>query len=113
MVTKSYIPSRGDLIWVNFSPAYGHEQRGKRPAIVISPLSYNEKSGIALICPITSKAKNYPFEIFVNEGKIKGVILADQIKSVDWKERHAKFVAQASTQTIRMTQKYLALIIAG
>ena len=113
MVTKSYIPSRGDLIWVNFSPAYGHEQRGKRPAIVISPTFYNEKSGIALICPITSKAKGYPFEVFVSEGKIKGVILPDQIKSVDWKERRVKFVAQASPQTIRMVQKYLALLIAG
>ena len=90
MVKKKYIPDRGDIVWLNFNPTFGHEQKGRRPAIVLSPKIYNEKSGLMLVCPITSVIKGYPYEI-VLEGK--GAILIDQIKSVAWQERKATFIA--------------------
>ena len=82
-----YIPQKGDIVWVNFNPQKGHEQKGKRPAIVISPYEYNKLTSLAIVCPITSKIKNYPFEVKIN-GIIQGVILADQIKSLDYKSRN-------------------------
>ena len=84
-MVKRYIPERGDLVWLNFTPQAGHEQAGPRPAVVLSPSGYNGKTGLMLCCPITSRVKGYPFEVAV-EGVtgITGVILADQIKSLDW-----------------------------
>ena len=80
---KKYAPERGDVVWLNFDPQSGSEQKGKRPAIVISPKVYNEKVGLGLFCPITTKVKNYPFEIKITSNKISGVVLSDQIKSFD------------------------------
>jgi len=91
----SYIPERGDLIWVNFTPQAGYEQRGKRPAIVISPKEYNKKTSLALCCPITSNIKGYPFEVVVSSSKIKGAILADHLKNLDWKARRAQFIEKS------------------
>lgn len=91
----SYVPERGDAIWINFNPQAGHEQSGRRPAIVLSPQSYNEKVGLCLLCPITNKAKGYPFEVLIPTGlAVTGVILSDQAKSLDWQMRNAEFVAQ-------------------
>ena len=88
----SYIPRRGDIVWLSFDPQAGHEQAGYRPAFVVSPEAYNRKTGLFLACPITSKVKGYPFEVSLPEGlQVGGVILADQIKSLDWKARRAKF----------------------
>ena len=88
-----YIPRRGDLVWVNFSPQAGHEQAGRRPAIVLSPDSYNVKIGLALICPVTSRIKGFPFEVLLPPGlPVSGVILADQIRSLDWRERRAELI---------------------
>lgn len=92
MVKKKYVPERGDIVWLNFTPGSGHEQQGKRPAVVISPKEYNGKTGLGLFCPITSKIKNYPFEVKLENAKIAGVVLADQIKSLDWKTRNIEFV---------------------
>ena len=92
MVKKTYIPERGDLVWLDFSPQAGHEQRGKRPAIVLSPKEYNGKVGLALLCPITSKEKGYPFEVKIKTRKLDGVIIADQVKSLDWKIRNIEFI---------------------
>ena len=79
---KRYIPDRGDVVWLEFAPQAGHEQAGKRPALVISPAAYNGRVGLALLCPITSQKKGYPFEVALPAGmKLQGVILADQIKS--------------------------------
>jgi mRNA interferase MazF len=79
---KNYVPDRGDIVWLNFNPRVGHEQSGKRPALVISPKEYNEKVGLALFCPITSKEKGYPFEIKIDiKNKIKGVILRTNLKA--------------------------------
>ena len=100
MVKKSYIPERGDIVWLNFNPGSGHEQRGKRPAIVISPKEYNGKTGLGLFCPITSKTKNYPFEVKIENGKIDGVALSDQIKSFDWRTREIEFIAKENREKI-------------
>jgi mRNA interferase MazF len=90
---KKYIPNRGDVIWITFNPQAGHEQAGRRPALVLSPFAYNGKVGLAILCPITSQIKGYPFEVLIPPGsKISGVILADQIKSLDWKVRNAELL---------------------
>lgn len=94
-----YIPGRGDIIWLQFNPQSGHEQAGLRPALVISPQSYNGKVGLALACPVTSKAKGYPFEVLLPDGmEVSGVVLADQVKSLDWQARKAKYVFTAPMQ---------------
>jgi mRNA interferase MazF len=100
MVMIKYIPERGDIVWLDFTPQTGHEQQGKRPAIVLSPQAYNKKTGLALFCPITSKQKGYPFEVEINTGKINGVVLSDQIKSLDWQQRGVDFIEKA-TETER------------
>jgi len=92
-MSSNYIPGRGDIVWLDFTPQAGHEQEGKRPAIVISPKSYNSKVGLSLFLPITSKQKGYPFEIKLpNDLPISGVVLSDQIKSLDWKIRKIKYI---------------------
>ena len=90
-----YIPAASDLVWLEFNPQTGHEQAGRRPAIVLSQKEYNRKTGLAICCPITSKIKGYPFEVLVTGQKINGAVLADQVKSFDWKARKAKFIEQA------------------
>jgi len=108
----SYIPSKGDLIWLSFNPQTGHEQSGHRPAIVISPKEYNEKVGLALCCPITSKIKNYPFEVRISiKNKIDGAILSDQVKSLDWITRNAQFIAKAPKGIIEEIKNKLVLLI--
>lgn len=95
-----YIPDCGDIVWLNFYPQSGHEQSGHRPAFVISPLAYNQKSNLALFCPITSKTKGWKFEVIITDTKIKGAILADQIKSLDWQVRKINFIEKASENII-------------
>jgi len=90
-----YVPDRGDLVWLSFQPQAGHEQAGRRPALVLSPKPYNSKVGLALVCPITSQVKGYPFEVEVNGEKIRGVVLSDQLKSLDWRSRAAEFIELA------------------
>ncbi len=92
MVDTKYIPDKGDLVWINFTPRSGHEQAGKRPAIIISPKKYNKKTSLCIACPVTSKIKGYPFEVIVEGKKISGAILVDQIKSLDWKARRVSFI---------------------
>jgi mRNA interferase MazF len=92
MLTDDYVPSRGEIIWINFNPQTGHEHAGRRPAVVLSPTEYNRKVGLLLLCPITSKKKGYPFEVELPEGlPLSGVALADQIKSLDWRARKAEY----------------------
>ncbi|CAN5586593.1 endoribonuclease MazF [soil metagenome] len=91
----SYVPERGDAVWLDFNPQSGHEQAGRRPALVISPRSYNQKVGLALFCPITSQTKGYPFEVVIPKGtKLKGVVLSDQLKSLDWRARNASLITK-------------------
>jgi mRNA interferase MazF len=90
----AYIPDRGDAVWINFNPQAGHEQSGRRPAIVLSPVAYNRKVGLALFCPITNQIKGYPFEVIIPHGlKVTGAVLSDQVKSLDWKMRDAELIA--------------------
>lgn len=97
----SAAPERGDLVWLEFDPQAGHEQAGKRPALVISPRAYNAKVGLALLCPVTSRAKGYPFEVALPEGLgISGVVLSDQVKSLDWRARRSKRAGRAPSDTI-------------
>ena len=89
----AYIPDRGDMVWIAFNPQAGHEQAGRRPALVLSPIAYNVRVGLALLCPITTRIKGYPFEVLLPEGlKINGAVLSDQVKSLDWKIRQAEFI---------------------
>jgi mRNA interferase MazF len=92
-----FVPDRGDLVWLDFEPQRGREQSGRRPAVVISPRSYNGKIGLALFCPVTSRVKGYPFEVALpGESRVKGVVLADQIKSLDWRARRARLIERSS-----------------
>ena len=111
MVNKKYVPERGDIVWLNFNPQSGHEQRGKRPAVVISPKAYNEKTGLGLFCPITSSIKNYPFEVSVKSKKISGVVLSDQIKSLDWAAREIEFIAKTTAGKIGEITEKIGLLL--
>jgi mRNA interferase MazF len=91
-----YIPQRGDIVWLEFDPQKGKEIQKTRPALVISPMQYNEKTGLALFMPITSQVKGYPFEVIIELPDIKGAILCDQIRSLDWRARNARFAAHLS-----------------
>ena len=92
-MAKRYVPARGDVVWLQFDPQAGHEQAGKRTALVLSPSAYNGRVGLALLCPITSQRKGYPFEVPLPTGlKVQGVVLADQVKSLDWRFRRAERV---------------------
>ncbi|MDR1215598.1 MAG: endoribonuclease MazF [Treponema sp.] len=111
MVSKKYIPERGDIVWLNFDPQTGHEQKGKRPAIAISPKEYNEKVNLGLFCPITSKEKNYPFEVKIKNGKINGVVLSDQIKSLDWTKRSIEYITRSTDEEINEIVNKLNVLI--
>jgi len=90
-----YIPDRGDAVWITLNPQAGHEQSGRRPALVLSPAAYNRKVGLVILCPITTQVKGYPFEVIVPEGlKVSGAILSDQVKSLDWKVRKAELLCR-------------------
>lgn len=106
-----YIPARGDLVWLVFDPQAGHEQSGHRPAIVISHIEYNRKTGLALFCPITTKVKGYPFEVLINTKKVQGAILADQIRSLDWQARKARFIAKSTPLTLNEVLAKLQAVI--
>jgi mRNA interferase MazF len=112
-VTVAYVPDRGDLVWLEFTPQKGSEQAGRRPALVISPMAYNAKVGLALFCPVTSRVKGYPFEVALPEGiGVLGVVLADQLKSLDWRARKAKLIERASPEVLAMvTARVLPLLI--
>jgi mRNA interferase MazF len=91
---RAFVPERGDLIWMSFDPQAGHEQAGRRPALVLSPSAYNRKVGLGIFCPITSQSKGYPFEVPLPAGlPVSGVILSDQLKSLDWKAHRAQLIS--------------------
>ncbi len=96
-----YVPQQGDIVWIELDPSLGSEMKKTRPAVVVSPINYNKKVGLALICPITSHQKGYPFEVGLSSKTgVKGVILADQVKSLDWRARKAKFEEKVSQDVI-------------
>lgn len=106
------MPDRGDIVWLEFDPQAGHEQAGRRPALVVSPRSYNRKVGLALFCPITSRVKGYPFEVQLPEDTTaQGAVLSDQLKSLDWRARRATRFARAPEDVMNeVTGRILALV---
>ena len=111
-MSKKYFPDRGDAVWLNFSPRAGQEQSGRRPAVIVSPESYNKKVGLGLFCPITSQIKGYPFEVGIPAGmSISGVVLSDQIKSLDWRVRDAQFICKLPVSTMSEILKKLSALL--
>ena len=97
----AYIPERGDAVWITLNPQAGHEQAGRRPTVVLSPSAYNKKVGLAILCPITNQAKGYPFEVAIPNGlEVTGVILSDQVKSLDWKASQAERIVRLPDEII-------------
>lgn len=105
-------PDRGDLVWLDFDPQAGHEQAGHRPALVLSRELYNRRAGLALVCPVTSQAKGYPMEVSLPAGfKVRGVVLADQVRNIEWRARRATHIARAPESVIaEALAKVLALL---
>ena len=107
-----YIPERGDVVWITLNPQAGHEQAGRCPAIILSPSAYNDKVGLAILCPITNRIKGYPFEVPVPDGlPITGVILADQVKSLDWRARRAELACTVSAATVAAVLQRLSVLL--
>jgi len=106
-----YTPEKGDIVWLDFEPQVGAEINKTRPAIVISQSKYNEKTSLALFLPITSKIKNYPFEVKIKTEKIEGVVLSDQIRSLDWNARNVKFITKVNKNTFEKIITKLRLLI--
>jgi mRNA interferase MazF len=105
-----YVPQAGDIVWLNFTPQAGHEQAGYRPAVVVSPADYNHKTSLMICCPMTTQIKNYPFEVLV-AGAPPSVVLADQVKNLDWRVRKAKRKGAVSAEELaEVRAKILALI---
>ncbi|MCC6126062.1 MAG: type II toxin-antitoxin system PemK/MazF family toxin [Pirellulales bacterium] len=111
-MAKRVVPERGDLVWIEFSPQLGHEQGGHRPALVVTPRSYNEASGLMLACPVTSQVKDYPFEVLLPTTlSIKGAILVDQMKCLDWRLRNFKFIEHLPSPTLDEVLSKLDVLI--
>ncbi len=107
-----YIPERGDLVWLSFTPQAGREQAGRRPALVLSPAAYNGRVGLALLCPITSQVKGYPFEVALPEGgPISGVVLSDQVRSLDWRSRLAERAGAVDAMVVAEVQARIATLL--
>ena len=107
-----WTPDRGDIVWISMSPRLGHEQAGRRPALVLSPGAYNQRVGLAILCPITTQVKGYPFEVPIPDGlAVQGVVLADQAKSLDWRAREAELICRLpASSTTDVLQKLGALL---
>jgi mRNA interferase MazF len=103
-----YTPKRGDFVYVNFDPQAGHEQAGRRPAIVLSPIEFNQSTGFAVVCPITNQVKGYPFEIPVpSESGLTGVVLTDQMRTFDWNARNFQFKGEATLDFVQECLDYV------
>jgi mRNA interferase MazF len=98
-MSRRYVPDAGEIVWINFTPQTGHEQAGHRPALVLSPAAYNEKTSLMICCPLTSQIKNYPFEVFIG-GTPPNAILSDQVKSLDWRSRNARLKGRVSPEQL-------------
>ena len=101
MRSDADIPRRGDVVWISLYPQAGHEQSGRRPALVLSPQNYNGKTGLAVLCPVTNQVKGYPFEVLIPpELPVSGAILSDQVKSLDWRTRNAEMICALPIEVI-------------
>jgi mRNA interferase MazF len=112
VVARAYVPDAGDLVWLAFDPQAGHEQRGRRPALILSPRTYNTKTRLALACPVTSHVKGYPFEVLLPSGSaIRGAVLADHVKNLDWDARRVRFEARAPAEVLTDVRERLRALI--
>jgi len=112
VVARAYVPDAGDLVWLTCDPRASHEQRGRRPALILSPRVYNAKALLAIACPITSQVKGYPFEVpLPTGGKISGVVLADHVKTLDWKARRVVFEAKAPAEIVTDVRERLRALL--
>jgi mRNA interferase MazF len=112
VVARAYIPDAGDLVWLTFDPQVDHEQRGRRPALILSPRAYNSKARLAIACPITSQVKGYPFEVpLPADGRISGAVLADHVKNLDWHARRVVFEAKAPTDVLVDVRERLRVLL--
>jgi mRNA interferase MazF len=112
MVGRAYVPDLGHVVWLSFNPQAGHEQAGRRPALVLSPASYNGRVGLALVCPVTNQAKGYPFEITIPAGlAVTGVVLSDQVRSLDWRARQAEFSCAVPATTVSAVLQRLGRLL--
>jgi mRNA interferase MazF len=111
-VKTPFVPDAGDFVWLTFEPQAGREQAGRRPALVLSPKAYNARSGLALACPVTNQVKGYPFEVAVPAGHgVTGVILADHLKSIDWKARQAERLGRCTSEVMNEVRAKLAPLL--
>ena len=110
MKKHTYIPQKGDIVWLNFSPQSGRKQRGHRPALVVSSGLYN-RTGLMLACPVTSKVKGYPFEVIVKAGSIDGCVLADHVKNQDWQARDVEYILKAPEEVLQKTLQIIAALL--
>ena len=109
-----YVPERGEVVWITLNPQAGHEQAGRRPAVVLSPAAYNGKVGLAILCPVTSQVKGYPFEVQIPDGlEVRGAILADQVKSLDWRVREAEKICRLPVRTVNEVLQKLGVLLSG
>jgi len=112
VVARAYVPDAGDLVWLTFDPQAGHEQRGRRPALILSPRVYNSKARLAIACPITTRVKGYPFEVPLPSGAaITGVVLADHVKNLDWQARRVVFESKAPPDVITDVRERLRALL--
>lgn len=112
MVTKrQFVPGRGDILWLDFNPTRGHEQGGRRPALVLSTREYSAISKLAIVCPVTSQIKGYPFEVEFKTKNINGVILADHVRNIDWIQRRAEKVGVVSEAVVTEVQEYVKKLV--
>jgi len=110
---RAYVPECGDVVWITLNPQAGREEAGRRPALVVSPQSYNTKVGLAIFCPVTSQIKGYPFEVLIPAGlPVTGAILSDQVKSLDWRARKTELICALPARTISEVQEKLATLLA-
>jgi mRNA interferase MazF len=111
-VAARYVPDAGDIVWLRFNPHAGHEQAGHRPAVVVSPAAYNGRTNLMLCCPMTRQIKGYPFEVTI-AGKPPSAVLADQVKSLDWVERKAKYKGRASSAELAGVRARIIALVGG
>ncbi|NTW29224.1 MAG: endoribonuclease MazF [Coriobacteriia bacterium] len=107
-----WVPERGDIVWITMRPSVGHEQIDRRPALVLSPGSYNRKVGLAIMCPITSQVKGYPFEVSITDGlSVSGAVLSDQVKSLDWRARGAELACKMPQEDVEAVLRRLGTLV--
>jgi mRNA interferase MazF len=108
----AYVPDRGDVVWISLAPQAGHEQAGRRPAVVLSPQIYNRRTGLAVFCPITSQVKGYPFEVLIPPGlPVSGAVLSDQVKNLDWRARRVEPICALPPGTVAEIQGKLGTLL--